>query len=99
MLDQVDQPVTEQISSRQIHADLDGQALSAPLRCLAKCLVDDLLGELAHQMRLLSECHEVSGGEYPATRMRPARQCFHADHLSIGQADLGLEVQLDLPAL
>ena len=68
------------------------------LRRLAERLVDDLLGQLADQVRLLGEPDELGRGQHAATRVRPAGQRLHPDGLAVGQPYLGLEVQLDLPA-
>src|SRR5262249_11113368 len=69
--DDVGEVSTVQVPGRKVDADLDRQVAVPPPRGLAERLVDNLFGQVADQVRLLSEPDELRCGQHAAVRVPP----------------------------
>ena len=88
-----------QIAAGDVDRDLDGQPLAPPLLGLGEHAVDHVMGDGPHEVGLLGDRQELRGSDDALFGMSPAQQGLHPHQLPVDQADLGLEVQLQLLAV
>ena len=86
----VEQEAAVQVAHRQVDGDAEGMSAGRPGGLVGERGVDDPLGDVVDQRRLLGLRDEVAGRDQAALRMRPSQQRFRARGPAGGERELGL---------
>ena len=94
--DLVDERGVEQAARRDVDRDAEGPAGAPPRRARVQRLAQDGERERRDEPAVLGHRDELVRPDEAALRVHPADQRLRADHLTVEESDLGLEVDGEL---
>src|SRR5439155_25633177 len=90
------QPLVSELTSGQVHGQIDVVSISPPLGDAPACLFQDDRSEFGDGSRHLSDVDEGRGGEHTAFGMLPSDERFNADWHAVVEPHHWLEMHDEL---